>query len=284
MKLTSLPPPSSLNKLLSFDFDDTLFDILYPGHVPEEFFELINSWRESYGVIWGINTGRSYNYLVEDYLTHVKAPFAPDFVITTERNIHLSDQNLHLRPLQSWNDACSMAHERLFRHHRTLLENIMVSIDEAYPNLIWWRQQDDPYSIEVEHPLDLDAISDIIMPAIEPYSDISTQRAGPYLRFCHAEYNKGSALAHVLKLLNIREDNTFIAGDGHNDMDAIKTNPLAQCACPSNGAIPLQELVLSRGGYVSTYAKTKGLADILNNFVLPWLKTTNDQIKGGTTL
>lgn len=276
MKLQSLPPPSSLDCLLSFDFDDTLFDPLHPGHVPAGFFERIALWREKYGLVWGINTGRDYDYLESGFIGQVKAPFAPDFVITMERNIHLADEHRYLRPLAAWNDQCSHDHAELFRHRRGVLEDLMKELEESCPDVNWWRQASDPYSIEVQHPPDLDCLWEIIELRMKNYPDLSTQRAGPYLRFCHAGYNKGSALEEVLKLFGIDSQATFIAGDGHNDMDAMKRIAGALCSCPGNAAEPLKQLVASRGGYISPYLRASGMEDILEHALVPWLELRAD--------
>lgn len=271
MKLEALPPPSELNYLLSFDFDDTLFDPLYPGHVPSLFFEAIRQWRNEYGLIWGINTGRDYEFLQTGYIDQVKAPFAPDFVITMERNIHLADENLHLRSLSSWNSQCSREHEALFRHRKRALDQLMEELRDSCPGVIWWNQESDPYSIEVDNPDGLELLAQIIDPWLIEYPDLSAQRAGPYLRFCHAAYNKGTALEEVLRLFGISSQSAFIAGDGYNDMDAMKHIEGALCACPDNAADALKQLVISKRGYVSPYARGKGLEDIIQQAIKPWL-------------
>ena len=273
MNLKSLPPPPSLDCLLSFDFDDTLFDPLYPGHFPSDFFERIAQWRDQYGLLWGINTGRDYDYLETGFIEQVKASFAPDFVITMERYIHLADEHFHLRSLSSWNDQCLLAHEELFLHHKFALEQLMMTLGEACPGVNWWRQAADPYSIEVNHPEELEILWEIIEPWILNYPCLSTQRAGPYLRFCHAGYNKGTALEEVIRLFGISPQATFIAGDGHNDMDAMAKIHGALCACPANAAESLKKLVKVNKGYISPCPRVRGMEDILKNALTPWLES-----------
>lgn len=269
MRLKSLPPPQQASFLLSFDFDDTLYDIFGPEKVPGEFFELIKDWRERFGIIWGINTGRSYDFLKEGYEEMAKASFAPDFVITMERNIHLADEHQYLRAFTSWNDQCKADHHALFTRHKSSLDKLFLEIEELFPHIGWWRQEDDCNSIEVEDPADLEGIAGYITEFLARHPDISVQRAGPYLRFCHAEYNKGTALQQVCVLTGMNPNKVCIFGDGYNDLDTLLINGQAHCAAPSNAVDTLQNLIRERGGYISSHSSSRGVMDALEKYVFP---------------
>ena len=47
------------------------------------------------------------------------------------------------------------------------------------------------------------------------------QRNTIYLRFCHADYHKGAALAELSRLIEIPRENIFAAGDHHNDISML---------------------------------------------------------------
>lgn len=271
MRVKSLPPPENPQYLFSFDFDDTLYDWNEIVKIPPGFFELIKEWRDLYGILWGINTGRSYDFLKEGYEKIAGAPFAPDFLITMERNIHLADEGLHLRPFTVWNEQCRLDHHRVFIHHKSALDALFNRIGEEFSSVGWWRQEDDEYSIEVENPGDLGKIAHFIACFIEQHPDLSIQRAGPYLRFCHAHYNKGTALRQVTGLFGIREGNVCIFGDGYNDTDTLLANPEALCACPRNAVPALSGLIRDRGGFISDFAASKGVMDSLKVFFAPLL-------------
>ncbi len=272
MRLQALPPPDRPGWLLSFDFDDTLYDARSAHGVPPDFFSLIRRLRTDYGIMWGINTGRSLDYLAEGYERDSRAPFAPDFLVTRERDIHLADQGLHIRPYVPWNDACDKAHAELFRHYRKFFTDLLRNLEAHCAHVDWWLQKEDPYSLEVADPADLDWAERLIMPAIAEHPEISFQRAGPYLRFCHADYNKGSALAHVAELLGIPGERICIFGDSFNDLDAMKENPQAFCCCPSNAVDSVRHLVAARAGYESPFPGPEGVMDALVQAVIPWME------------
>ncbi len=272
MRLQALPPPDLPNWLLSFDFDDTLYDARSVHGVPPAFFDLLRTLRTDYGVMWGINTGRSLDYLTEGFERDSLAPFAPDFLVTRERDIHLADHGLHLRSYSPWNNTCETAHDELFRRHKKFFTDLIANLEEHCAGMSWWLQEDDPYSLEVANPDDLDWAEQLIMPAIARHADISVQRAGPYLRFCHADYNKGSALAHVAELLGISGSHVCIFGDSFNDLDAMRVNSSAFCCCPSNAVEVVRLLVVERNGYVSSHPGPTGVLDALLHGVIPMMK------------
>ena len=58
------------------------------------------------------------------------------------------------------------------------------------------------------------------------------QRNTIYLRFCHADYHKGAALAELSRLTEIPRDLIFAAGDHHNDISMLDGR-YAQIFCVS---------------------------------------------------
>lgn len=265
MHLRALPFPQETRFLLSLDFDDTLFDWRHEQRISPLFFEMIKTVREEKGVIWGINTGRSFDFLKKGYEHQAKAPFAPDFVITRERDIHITDQNGYLRAYSFWNDRSTDDHCFLFKKHKGAFKNLFFELTDIFPSVAWQHQEGDEFSIEVESLSDLDKIIPHIDEFVSRYPDISIQRAGPYLRFCHVDYNKGTALQTVLRLFGVEQCNSLIVGDGYNDMDTLRVNTEARCACPDNAVEPLKRMVFERQGYVSSLCCFQGTIDSIRN-------------------
>ena len=74
--MTTLPHPSAVTAVLSFDFDGTLHDPAEEPPVPREFFDLIRKLRDEQGVVWGINTGRSMPQMIEGFIESRKGAAA----------------------------------------------------------------------------------------------------------------------------------------------------------------------------------------------------------------
>src|SRR5205807_3083731 len=77
------------------------------------------------------------------------------------------------------------------------------------------------------------------------------QRNTIYLRFCHADYHKGAALAELARLIHIPRENIFAAGDHHNDISMLNGEVAAMPACPANAIDEVKDAVRNAKGFVA---------------------------------
>lgn len=279
LPVRALPLPECPRYLFSFDFDDTLFTMGGPAGERRMFFSIMRGLRTRYGALWGINTGRDTVYLREglmDLFHDDPEAFAPDFTVTMERNVHLADAEGRLMPGLPWNDACAVAHDDLFSRYGGMLEELMAHLECRFSGLELRRQANDAFSLVVNDACGLDDVSCVIQDRVGPYEEIVTQRAGPYLRFSHRDYNKGTALAFVASRFRVPPVHAAIFGDGHNDLDAMRHLPEAFRCCPSNAAAEVKAMVACGHGYVSTEPRTRGVLDGLVHGVLPHFRMNTD--------
>lgn len=279
LPVRALPLPERPRYLFSFDFDDTLFTMGGPAGERRMFFSIMRGLRARYGVLWGINTGRDTVYLREglmDLFHDDPEAFAPDFTVTMERNVHLADAEGRLMPGLPWNDACAVAHDDLFSRYGGMLEELMAHLECRFSGLELRRQANDAFSLVVNDACGLDDVSCVIQDRVGPYEEIVTQRAGPYLRFSHRDYNKGTALAFVASRFRVLPVHAAIFGDGHNDLDAMRHLPEAFRCCPSNAAAEVKSMVACGHGYVSTEPRTRGVLDGLVHGALPHFRMNTD--------
>src|SRR5271168_782542 len=106
---------SAMIKLISTDFDGTLFAEFEDPPVPLALQNLIASMQEQ-GAKWVINTGRDLSSLMEA-LGRARLRVKPDFLVLVEREIyhHVNSEYVEDAP---WNRACDKAHAELFRRVR----------------------------------------------------------------------------------------------------------------------------------------------------------------------
>ena len=84
-----------------------------------------------------------------------------------------------------------------------------------------------------------------------PHPKFHYQRNTVYLRFCHADYHKGAALAELSRLIEIPREQTFAAGDHFNDISMLDGRYAQYPACPSNAIPEVKAAVQQAGGYVA---------------------------------
>lgn len=233
--------------LISLDFDGTLL-CEQTQRVPAAFFELMQQWR-AHGVRWGINTGRSLPYLMQD-LSNC-SPFMPDFICTCERYIYMADAAGQLQPAAEHNAQCADINAAVRARFTPILQQLMQHLVGLHPEWEWEYAADDPLSIEAVDAATMDAMAPYMNQLAATDESISLQRAGRYLRFADARFNKGAALLLVAEHWGVPLSHVAILGDGHNDLHAFQALPTAFCAAPATAHPEVRDWLLAHGGFVS---------------------------------
>ncbi len=233
--------------LIALDYDGTLRNESGAAVSPS-FFELMQRWRPL-GVRWGINTGRSMPYLLEELRPLL--PFLPDFLGTCERYVHMADASGRLRAARRYNERCFADNLALREACLPAVRAALARLRRERPELVWEYAQDDPLSVEAADAETMEEMMPSLRRLELSLPGAAMQRAGRYLRFSDARYSKGSALAYVARTWRLSAESLVIMGDGHNDLGAFRLFPAAFCAAPA-GAHPLVADYLRRhGGYLS---------------------------------
>ncbi len=250
--------------LIALDYDGTLRSET-GSPVPPEFFAQMQCWRAQ-GVRWGINTGRSMSYLLGELLPLL--PFLPDFLCTCERYVHMADANGCLRAARLHNRRCLCDNLSLRERCLPAVQQALAQLRRERPELEWEYAADDPLSVEA---VDADTMEEML-PFLRRMEAVLTgaaiQRAGRYLRFSDARYNKGSALAYVSRAWKLAGNQLFIMGDGHNDLGAFRLFPEAFCAAPAGAHPEVVDYLRERGGYVSSHS---GVLDALRHWYVRYV-------------
>ncbi len=229
----SVPPGNAAlavgpcRRLISLDYDGTLQNPTGPPIEPA-FFEQMQAWRH-YGVRWGINTGRTLDYLLQEILPC--SPVLPDFICTCERYVYLADTRGYLQPATKHNNECHLHNLALRELLTPHLHQVLSELHHSHPHLHWQIATDDPLSVEATDSTTMDAIIPHLSHLVSPACTI--QRAGRYMRFADSRHTKGTALGYVMHAWNVPAEHVFIMGDGHNDIDAFSRFPTAWCAAPA---------------------------------------------------
>ena len=252
-------------KLLSIDFDGTLVSRVTEPVLDAQCMELIRELQDA-GAFWAINTGRSVD-LLETGLAEFALPIRPDFILTTERDVFRPGRNGEKwEPFGDWNERCARDHADLFSSARSVLAEFVDFVtNQTKARLIYNSTKLEGLAAESEE--EMDRITDFICRARGGHPKLDYQRNGIYLRFCHADYHKGAALAELARLLDIARQNIFAAGDHHNDVSMLDGRFAAMPSCPANAIPEVQQAVRSAGGYIAQRDHGAGVHEALLHFV-----------------
>jgi len=245
-------------RLISTDFDGTLVahdndPVLDPACI-----ELIGQLQQD-GALWTINTGRSVE-LLESGLLDFEFPIRPDFILTSERDVFRPSRNGgKWEPFGDWNDRCAQAHAELFNSAKSVLTEIIDFVNrKTKARVIYLGAAAEGVAATSEE--EMDRITEFVEWVRTRQPEFNYQRNTIYLRFCHADYHKGAALAELSRLI-------FAAGDHHNDVSMLDGRFAAMPACPANAIDQVKDAVRSAGGYVAAREFGAGVHEALLHFL-----------------
>jgi len=252
-------------RLLSTDFDGTIVSRVSEPILDASCMDLIGGLQAA-GVIWAINTGRSVD-LLESGLTDFCFPFRPDFILTSERDVFRPGSNgTKWEAFGDWNERCARDHAELFTSASSVLAEVVDFVNQKTKARIIY-EPDGPAGLIAGSEEEMDRVTEFIEQARRKQPKFSYQRNTVYLRFCHADYDKGAALAELARLLQIPRENIFAAGDHHNDISMLDGEVAAMPACPANAIREVKEAVRAAGGYVAGREHGAGVYDALVHFL-----------------
>jgi HAD superfamily hydrolase (TIGR01484 family) len=255
--------PSKI-RLLSTDFDGTL--VAHGGDpvLDRGCMEHIEKLQEN-GVIWAINTGRSVD-LLQSGLTDFEFPIHPDFILTSERDVFRPSSNGgKWEPFGDWNERVAREHAELFQSAESVLAEVVDFVNQKTKARLLYHSAG-LEGLVAENEEELDRVTKFIDRAREKQPKFHYQRNTVYLRFCHADYHKGAALAELSRLLEIPREEIFAAGDHHNDISMLDGRYAQFPACPANAIPEVKEAVWSAGGYVASKGYGAGVHEALRHF------------------
>ncbi len=251
-------------KLLSIDFDGTLVSRAGEPVLDTQCMGLIRALQDA-GAIWAINTGRSVD-LLESGLADFSFPIRPDFILTTERDVFRPGQNGDKwEPFGDWNERCAHDHAELFSSAQSVLAEVIDFVmQKTKARLIY--HSEGLEGLVAENDEEMERITEFIEQARAEHPNLDYQRNTVYLRFCHADYHKGSALAELARLIEVPRENIFAAGDHHNDISMLDGQVAAMPSCPANAIEEVKSAVRAAGGYVAEKQHGAGVHEALMHF------------------
>ncbi|MGI8820551.1 MAG: HAD family hydrolase [Chthoniobacterales bacterium] len=251
-------------RLLSTDFDGTLVAHESDPVFDRECMELIQGLQVE-GSIWAINTGRSV-HLLETGLLDFAFPVQPDFILTSERDIFRPAENgKHWEAYGDWNTRVARDHAQLFASASSVLAEVLDFVQQkTRARVIYERHGVEGLIAQDEE--EMARIVDFIDEVRAPHPKFHYQRNTVYLRFCHADYHKGAALAELQRLIEIPREQTFAAGDHHNDVSMLDGRYAQFPACPANAIPEVKQTVRNADGYVAESCCGAGVREALLYF------------------
>lgn len=256
-------------QLISTDFDGTIFAEFENPPIPPAVVSLIGH-LQSRGAKWVINTGRDMSSLMEA-LARARIPIQPDYLVLVEREIFAHD-GVRYVGLAEWNAACARDHTELFARVRPWVPELMEWVNRRFRATVY-EDAFSPFCLVAQSNGDADEIHAHLEEFCAGLPPLTVVRNDVYARFSHAAYNKGTALSELGRLLRVRPEHTFAAGDWLNDLPMLDTTRARLLGAPANAVESVRATVRRQGGFVSERERGEGVAESL----LYWLHQVGGQ-------
>ena len=250
-------------KLISTDFDGTLHGEYDRPAIPVRFTSLIAE-QQARGVKWVINTGRDMSSLMEA-LARAQVTVQPDYLVLVEREIYKHD-GVRYAPVAEWNAACARDHAELFSRVRPEVAALMDWVNNRFSATVYddvWS----PFCLIAGNNGDADQIHARLDEFCKRFPELAVVRNDVYARFSHVNYNKGTALAELSRMLGVKCDEVLAAGDHLNDLPMLKSEHARYLVAPSNAISLVKDVVRKQGGFVSELPCGNGVAEGLEHFL-----------------
>ncbi len=255
---------SQPHALLSLDFDGTMvLEGVSPEFAPT-LREALQDWTSA-GGLWLVNSGRSLPHLLEG-LAGAAPDLRPAFLVSREHEIHVPNAFGRWLEFGDWNHLAAKAHKKLFRRHRRFFKQVERHLEE-HTLASFIRLESDPAGIVASTEAEMDSIASYLDPYLAEREDLGYERNSIYLRFCHRNYTKGSALAHIARHLGTPPALVHAVGDNHNDLSMLNPAVAGKLACPANSVPEVRSAVARAGGYVADRAGSEGTADAIRHWL-----------------
>ncbi|HAB15298.1 MAG TPA: HAD hydrolase family protein [Verrucomicrobiota bacterium] len=249
-------------RLISTDFDGTIHEDFAHAPVPEAFQNRVAA-LQARGVIWVINTGRDLASLMESIgRAHMRV--LPDFAVTVEREIYRHVRG-HYEAVEPWHTNCIRAHTGLFSDYAGELAELFSMLEAKY-DATFYNDSWSPVCVIARTNGQMDAIQQELDTFCAAVPDLAPVRNDVYLRLSHRRYSKGTALQEIQRLLELRPEQTFAAGDHLNDLPMLRREVAHWLVTPYNGLPRVKAQVEGEGGFLALQSCAAGVLEGLDRF------------------
>jgi len=254
--------PQQPIRLVSTDLDGTLIDFqpqLPPG---PDFFDRVAAARErargGETFVWAMNTGRWWQSLSTEMVVR-QFPLMPDWALLMEREIYRIHNGRALGEY-GWNRRCAEAHREIFAAAEPFFGELRDFV-ESQTGAELLPDPGSPVALRARTEREADRISQFVETRLGEWPGLAIVRNSIYIRFCHADYDKGSVLRHLQEITGIPASATLAAGDHYNDLPMLTRRSAHWLVCPGNAIEPVRAVVLGQGGYAAGKLYGAGIAE-----------------------
>jgi hydroxymethylpyrimidine pyrophosphatase-like HAD family hydrolase len=110
----------------------------------------------------------------------------------------------------------------------------------------------------------MDLVCQFLNRFCEKVPSLDVMRNDVYARFCHKDFNKGTALSEIIRLIGATSEFVFTAGDHINDLPMLDKKIASYIAAPSNAVDEVKKYVMAQNGFICSKPAGEGVSEALD--------------------
>jgi len=259
-------------RLIATDLDGTLDGNGCAITRYQEFGERLEHYRQHYGAVWAVCTGRSLHSFESVIKPLQTLGITPQYVIVHHAYIYRRGRRGYW-PHVLWN--------AVIRFHVWSSALYLRGRLNEWHRMV--RTMVDDHVMTVFHKRNRLCLRFRTEEAAEAAAALLREKTAvyKYLRVFHymmevdvrmVPYTKGMALGELAQRLGIRKEEILAIGNGHNDISMLNGVAAAATGCPSNAENDVMETVHKSGGHIARSRGLDGVIEVLD----AWMEDSVD--------
>ncbi|MFU8780302.1 MAG: HAD family hydrolase [Kiritimatiellia bacterium] len=260
-------------KLIVTDLDGTLVGNDNEYTYSLKLAELIATYRERYGALWVICSGRSRGTVADAIEDLREMGLEPDYVIVRSSFVYASHR-YGIKPMVGWNWGVRTHILMNFMYLRSTLRDWHREINRTFKNVLCLNQHRNRLCLRFRNRHDADAGAEILR---QKARDLRHLRVYQYLSEVDVRsvtYTKGMAVEELAGHLEVKPSETLCIGNGTSDISMLDGVVGAYTGCPANAEVDVIDQVHQTGGYIAAGHSMEGVVEILQGYLDGNIKST----------
>jgi HAD superfamily hydrolase (TIGR01484 family) len=251
-------------RLLATDFDGTLLGRLEDlKHIPK-FLQSVMALRATGGT-WVISTGRSLHRFRAVFKPFSLAGLRPDFLIVEHAFVY-SVTAFGYQPHVVWNTQTVFRQWHDRRKAAKFIRRWHKILAQAAPRTETLHQTRSHVLMRFDSEENAVSAEEILRAQMTGCPHVYAIRQDDTIEMQVAAFDKGLALAELVRHLGLSSRDVLAIGDGDNDICMMEGSVADMTGCPANSGWSVMHAVKERQGHISKSASLAGVLDIIRAY------------------
>lgn len=276
-------------KLMVTDLDGTLVGSGHEFSLFSEFSKRLNAYRERYGTVWTVCTGRSMRSFQSVLAPMRTMGIEPDYVIVHHAYIYCLKGRRYW-PHFFWNSVIRFQVWSSSLHLQGALKEWLGLVRGMTEGVTVIYHRRNRLCLRFRHEEDAEAAAQLLRRKASMFKHLRVFQFMQEVDVRAVPFTKGMAVQELAQRIRVRHSEVLAMGNGHNDISMLDGSAAAYTGCPGNAETDVMETVHKNSGHVAVERGLEGVIAIMDAYLedrvhskLPEWWVPNSQVTNPST-